>query len=250
MHELGDTINMDLPRPPSELTRSIVKAAHDNGIIAVGHAFSYAGAMDLLQGGVDGLTHAFFDLPSSNHWLVLMKQNKAHCNPTLGLAASQAGQGDEIQLRFTQTPLAQQMLFDKTPRQNLGLSVKNEKASFEIAVQNTKAVYDAGILLIVGSDCAGKHLGTAYGLGVHIEIYLMKHRIGMKPEEVLKSVTALTADRFGFSDRGRIQAGKNADMVLLEGDPRLLLDDENILCLPIKGVWRDGIRCSAYPADI
>lgn len=249
MHELGDTIDMNLPRPPLELTKSVVTAAHDNGIIAVGHAFSHAGAMDLLQGGVDGLTHVFFDTPPSDDWLALMKKNKAHCNPTLGLAASQAGEGDKIQQRFTETPLAQQMLSDKTPRQDLGLSAKNAKASFSNAVQNAKAMYQAGIPLIVGSDCAGKHLGTAYGLGVHIEMHLMVHTLGMKPVEVLQAATALTADRFGFHDRGRIQPGKKADLLLLQGDPRQLLQDENTLCLPIKTVWRDGIVCSAYLDD-
>jgi imidazolonepropionase-like amidohydrolase len=247
MHELGDTIDMDLPRPPSELTKSIVQAAHSNGVIAVGHAFSYAGAMDLLQGGVDGLTHVFFDTPPSDDWLAVMKQIKAHCNPTLGLAASQAGEGDSIQQRFTQTSLAQQMLFDKTPRQNLGLSAKNSKASFTNAVQNAKAMYKADIPLIVGSDCAGKHLGTTYGLGVHIEIHLMSQLLGMKPAEVLRAATALTADRFGFQDRGKIQPGKKADLVLLEGDMREFLQDDSARCLPVKMVWRDGIACSAYP---
>jgi imidazolonepropionase-like amidohydrolase len=248
MHELGDTIDMDLPRPPPELTKSIVEAAHSNGLVAVGHAFSYAGAMDLLKGGVDGLTHVFFDTPPSDDWLELMKRNNVHCNPTLSLAASQAGAGDTIQQRFTQSPFAQRMLFDKTPRQNLGLSAKNTKASYENAIRNTKAMYQAGIPLIVGSDCAGKHLGTAYGLGVHVEMRLMTQVLGMKPAEILRAATALTADRFGFTDRGRIQPGKKADLALLDGDARLFLEEKDAACLPIKMVWRDGISCSEYLA--
>lgn len=253
MHELGDTVDMALPRPPPALTRAIIDAAHARGLITIGHAFSYAGAMDLLRGGADGLTHVFFDLPppsdGNEKWIAFMKKNGAHCNPTLGLAASQAGQGDELQRRFTQTQLSQRMLADKTPRQNLGLSAQNERASFENAVRNTMAMYEAGIPLIVGSDCAGKHLGTAYGLGVHVEIHLLRHMIGMTTLEVLKSATSLTCDRFGFGDRGRIQAGKKADLVLLEGDPRQFMSDENELCLPIKAVWRDGVLCDAFKSQ-
>jgi hypothetical protein len=97
--------------------------------------------MDLLEGGVDGLTHTFFDKPPSDQWLNLMKRNKVHCNPTLVLAASQAGEGDDIQKRCTQTAFAQKMFSDQTPRQNLGLSANNSKASFANAVENAKTMY-------------------------------------------------------------------------------------------------------------
>ena len=223
-----------------------MRAAHANGRIVVGHAFSHAGVVDLLEAGVDGLTHAFTDVPPTDAWLALMKLNNAHCNPTFSCLAAHAGKGDAFQVPFTNDPFSQRMLTDATPRGNTDFAASSVNGSFEQAVNNVRAMYEAGVPLIAGSDCAGKHLGTAYGMGLHIEIHLMRHRVGMSPDEVLRSATSLTAQRFGFSDRGAVETGKKADLVLIDGDVREHLHNEEVLCLPISAVWRDGVLCEAY----
>jgi imidazolonepropionase-like amidohydrolase len=244
MHELGDTIGMSLPRPPLEVQKAVVEAAHSNGLIAVGHAFSYQGTMDLLSCGVDGLTHIFLDKPPSDDYITLCKRNNAHCNPTLSTGGSQTREGDEIQAKFAADSLSQEMLFDKKARLPLGMGAAN--ASIEHGYESTKALYNAGVPIVIGSDSSGQARGTAYGLGVHIEIYLLTHKVKMTATDVLKGATSLIADRFGFHDRGRIAIGKKADLVLIEGDVRKILADEQKLCLPLQGVWRDGVLASVY----
>lgn len=247
MHELGDTLSIpNLPRPPPQIQKAVVDAAHEHGLIAVGHAFSHAGASDLLAAGVDGLTHCFFDKPPNDDWLQVMKQHNVHCNPTLSLCASQVGEGGEMQRRFAECPLAQRMLFDPQPRKDIGLACGMHNASKENAFENTRAMYRADVPLIVGSDCAGQEIGSAYGLGVHMEMYYMVHEVGMRPDEVLRSATSLTAERFGLNDRGVLEVGRLADIVLLEGDVRESMLDQSMLCLPISGVWREGILADVY----
>ncbi|GKU06294.1 hypothetical protein FLAG1_09918 [Fusarium langsethiae] len=56
-HELEHTLAMKLPAPSIAVQSVMTIAAHDAGVIAVGHALSYSGAMDILEAGVDGLTH-------------------------------------------------------------------------------------------------------------------------------------------------------------------------------------------------
>lgn len=85
--QLGDSIKVKLPPPPLELQKSVVDAAHAHGLHAIGHAFSFQGAVDLLSCGVDGLTHSFIDKPTSEQHIVLAKRNKAHHNPTLMVCA-------------------------------------------------------------------------------------------------------------------------------------------------------------------
>lgn len=85
-------------------------------------------------------------------------------------------------------------------------------------------------------------MGTAYGLTMHQELYIFVHKIGMSPEEALRSATSLTAKRFKFGDRGRLEAGLKADLLLVEGNP---LEDIDAT-LNIRGVWRDGNLCSAH----
>lgn len=248
MHELGDTLSMpELPRPPLDIQQAVVDAAHERGIIAVGHALSHEGAIDLLAAGVDGLAHCFLDKPPNDAWIKTMLEKKVHCNPTLSLCASQTGQGAELQRRFAEEPLSRRMLLDPPPSDDIGLACgSRHNASIENVYENTRAMYRAGVPLIVGSDAAGQAAGSAFGLGVHMEIYQMVHEIGMRPEEALRSATSLTAERFGFSDRGLIESGRLADLVLLEGDVRKTLADENVLCLPVSMVWREGVLADVF----
>jgi imidazolonepropionase-like amidohydrolase len=220
-------------------------AAHSRDLIVVGHSYSYKGAMELLSAGVDGLTHMFLDQPPSNEFVKTFKTTGAHCNPTLTGNSSHSKQVQQLQQRFFNDPLAQEMLFDKQPREALGLADES-KADIQYSYASTKALYNAGVPLIVGSDSSGQRRGQAYGLTVHMEIHQMVHKIGMTPFDVLKSATSLIADRFGFKDRGRIAVGMNADLVLIKGDVREMLKSEETLCLPICGVWRDGIAAKAY----
>lgn len=248
MHELGDTLSMpDLPRPPLDIQRAVVDAAHERGLIAVGHALSHAGTLDLLAAGVDGLAHCFLDRPPNDGWIRTMLEQGTHCNPTLSLCASQTGQGAQLQRRFADDPLARRMLLGPRPSEDIGLACGSRHvASIENAYENTRAMYRAGVPLVVGSDAAGQAAGSAFGLGVHLEIYQLVHEVGMRPGEALRSATSLTTERFGFADRGVIEGGRLADLVLLEGDVRTALADKDVLCLPVSMVWREGVPAEVY----
>jgi imidazolonepropionase-like amidohydrolase len=69
-------------------------------------------------------------------------------------------------------------------------------------------------------------------------MYLLVKECGFSPAEALHAGTALTASLFGWKDRGQIELGLKADLVLIQGNP---LDDIDAT-LNISGVWRDGIQ--------
>lgn len=248
MHETGATLNMDLPKPNVEIWKAVVQAAHARGLIVVGHSFSYEGAIDLLNAGIDGLTHMFLDKPNSDDYIKLCLKNGAHCNPTLTCNASQSKQGYDLQVAFASDPLAQKMLFDPMPRKYLGLA--NDSVDIENSYASTKALYKAGVPLIVGSDSSGQPKGQAYGLTVHMEMWQLLHKIRVSVTDVLKGATSLIADKFGFNDIGRIRVGKKADLVLVEGDVREVLSSAMNLCLPIRGVWREGVLSGVYKDEL
>jgi alpha-D-ribose 1-methylphosphonate 5-triphosphate diphosphatase PhnM len=56
-----------------------------------------------------------------------------------------------------------------------------------------------------------------------------------------RSATSLTARRFGLHDRGRVEQGLRADLVLVDGDPTTTINDS----LSIRAVWRQGTRLAA-----
>jgi imidazolonepropionase-like amidohydrolase len=97
-----------------------------------------------------------------------------------------------------------------------------------------------------GSDAAGPAKGTAFGLSMHQELHLFVHKVGMTPEDALRSATSLVAKCFKFEDRGKIAEGLNADLLLVEGNP---LEDIDAT-LNIRGVWREGNMCSAHAGKL
>jgi len=81
---------------------------------------------------------------------------------------------------------------------------------------------------------------------MHHELYVLVHKAGMTPKEALRSATSLVAERFRFTDRGRLAVGLNADLLLVEGNPLRDID----ATLNIRGVWREGVACSAHQGKI
>jgi len=78
--------------------------------------------------------------------------------------------------------------------------------------------------------------GTAYGASVHLEMAAMVE-YGMSSIEALTAATSAPARAFGMSDRGSIQPGYRADLLLVEGDPTQEISDTR----NIVQVWRGGI---------
>ncbi|KAI9146912.1 hypothetical protein HJFPF1_12940 [Paramyrothecium foliicola] len=239
-HELGDTLGLDLVSPRHDVVKAVVDAAHRHGVIAVGHALSQAGAMALLDAGIDGLAHIFLDEASSD-FIKRMVSQKVHCNPTLVLCASHIKENREIRQQFLADPFAKKMMIEQPMEKPLGFAEhQRPKASIQHAYKTVRDLYQAGVPILAGTDASGQGFDIPFGLGVHLELYLLAHEVGMTPEDVLKPATSIPADRFEFSDRGRIEAGRKADLVMLEGDAASVLSNRDQRCLPITGVWRDG----------
>lgn len=89
-----------------------------------------------------------------------------------------------------------------------------------------------------GTDTSNHLVGTRAGASVHQELWLYVNRCGFTALEALISATSKIADRFRLSDRGRVQEGLQADLLLVHGRP-----DESIQLLSdVKAVWRNGER--------
>ena len=72
---------------------------------------------------------------------------------------------------------------------------------------------------------------------MHQELNLFVHECGFSPVEALHADTVLTAERFGFNDRGMIAKGRRADMILIEGDVTSDIDRSLVL----RAVWKAGV---------
>ncbi|KAF2682900.1 hypothetical protein K458DRAFT_432326 [Lentithecium fluviatile CBS 122367] len=248
MHESGASMGMQLTKPPVELQRVIVEEANRQGYLTIAHALCMADTLEVLEAGVNGLTHTICDQPPTQELVEAYKKNNAWLNPTLSAVASLTTEGEELQERFAHDPRVEGLIGHKEIKNLcncMGFAAESG-AKAEYAYESVRMLRKAGIDIVCGSDAAGPAVGTAFGLSVHQELYVFVHKVGMTPEEALHSATSVVAKRFKFSDRGRLAVGLNADLLLVEGNP---LEDIDAT-LNIRGVWRDGNLCSTYAGKL
>ena len=88
---------------------------------------------------------------------------------------------------------------------------------FGYALKNVKALHDAGVLVALGTDAGMTN--TPHGSSTLREMELLV-QAGLTPTEALMAGTANSAKVMGvLEDRGTIEAGKRADLVLVDGRP-------------------------------
>jgi imidazolonepropionase-like amidohydrolase len=103
----------------------------------------------------------------------------------------------------------------------------------------------AGGLLLAGPDPTGNG-GVLPGFGDQREIELLVEA-GFSPVEAIRIATANGARYLGQLDRiGTIEAGKEADLVVVKGDPtRRIADVENVTIVFKDGYGYDPAKLAA-----
>lgn len=88
---------------------------------------------------------------------------------------------------------------------------------FQLQMRLTKIFHDAGVPMLAGSDFGGQWVISGFGL--HQEFDLLA-QAGLSPLDILRMTTINGAAFLGREDTmGTVEAGKNADMVLLDANP-------------------------------
>lgn len=88
--------------------------------------------------------------------------------------------------------------------------------------------------VLAGSDVAAPH--SAHGLSLHAELGALVDA-GLSPRQALTAATAAPAEHFGLGDRGALEVGRRADLVLVRGDPTTCID----VAADIARIWRGGV---------
>jgi imidazolonepropionase-like amidohydrolase len=112
-----------------------------------------------------------------------------------------------------------------------------------------KACKAAGVPIVAGTDASTS--GVVFGFAMHDELELLV-KAGLTNEEALNSATRLAATWLGIQSLvGTIEAGKKADLLLLEANP---LDDikntKKIAGVFVNGTWLDKSKIKADLANL
>ncbi|MBU2877673.1 amidohydrolase family protein [Aliiglaciecola lipolytica] len=216
----------------------IIKQGHLQGLKVMAHISTQSAAKDLIEADIDGLVHIFADQVVSDEVVALAAQKDIFIIPTLAVIASVNQQQRNSKL------LADERISTKLSSQQkntLQASFNSTASGFDFAIakQNVLRFNQAGVTILSGSDAPNS--GTAYGVSAYHEITLLVEA-GMTPSEALSAATSAAAKRFNLQDRGTIEIGKRADLVIVTGDPTANIDN----IFNIKHILKNGFEIQQY----
>jgi len=181
-----------LPQFPPEVLRAAVDEAHRHGLQVTAHAHAVAAIADALAAGADGLEHVSFwtedsvDAPAELIQLIADRQTVV--GTTLGM----------VPVPGLEPPPA-------------------IRARLPLMVANLRRLYEAGALIVVGSD-AGIAPIKPHDAVRYAPVQLRE--VGIGPAEALRTITSDAAQVIGLGHRkGRIAPGFDADILAVNGNP-------------------------------
>jgi len=177
---------------PVELVRAATDAAHRRGRLVFAHPSNSAGARSAIEGGVDVLAHTFPSELDRRPWdralPGMMRERGMSLVPTLKLFSYELRRAG-------------------LPANVIEIVLGNAEAQL-------RAFAELGGQVLFGTDVGYM---TDYDPS---DEYMYMARAGLTFSQILASLTTAPASRFGAAARtGRIAAGLDADLVVVDGDP-------------------------------
>ena len=208
------------PEMTEEEMAAICEEAHTAGIRVAAHAQSSAGIRAALRAGVDTIEHGARLTPEIIELF--------HHNPR-----SLSGSSAFIPTVQACLPLAR---LDRSAT-GAGVVVKaNAQMVLEEMLQGIQDARAGGVTIGMGTD-AGVTYVTQYN--TWRELDLMVRYGGLTPAEVLAAATRTNAAILGLdADTGTVEAGRFADLVVLDANP---LDDFRTLTAPAMVIARGTV---------
>ncbi|HKQ78216.1 MAG TPA: CIA30 family protein [Blastocatellia bacterium] len=245
VYDDAKAFGLNFPTVSKETMAAVIASAHKRGKLAVVHISTLEGARDAIKAGADGLVHIFIDRATDPEFTRLVADRRAFVIPTLTVNESVTGAASGASL-VTDPAFANAL--SHTDAVDLKKSFPTHPgarlsyATAEAAVRQLKA---ARIPILAGTDAPNP--GTLHGASIHRELELLV-KAGLTPIEALAAATSEPAAQFRLSDRGRIEPGRRADLLLVKGDPTADIK----VTRNIARVWKGGVAVDrqAYIASI
>jgi imidazolonepropionase-like amidohydrolase len=194
---------------------ALVKAAHQSGLKVIAHVTTLVALMNAANAGVDLLTHAPVDADVDDDLARSLATRGIVSVPTLTMMRAVAS------------------LAERLPTHGTAISYAHARAT-------VSGFHRAGLTILAGTDANAAPASPApiqHGEALHDELGLMVEA-GLSPLEALRSATVLPVEYFGFTDRGVIEAGRRADLLLVDGDPT----QDIAATRAIRSVWVAGVQ--------
>ncbi len=228
-----------LPMMTNQTLLAAVGAAHDHGMTVIAHALTLQATEQALAAGIDGLAHLFIDRPHTREIIDAIAAAGVFVTPCLTLNSSILGNTGE---QLADDPRVAGKLSPQWLTTLRSSFNTYPQGNFDDILATVAALYAAGVDVLAGTDVSmpvPSLGGLAHGASVHHELQLLV-AAGLTPTQALRAATAVPARRFNLTDRGRIQPGARADLLLVDGDPTT----DITTTLSIRDIWRRGVRAT------
>jgi imidazolonepropionase-like amidohydrolase len=230
----------DVPGPNQDVLNAVTAAAHKMGKKVVAHASACVPFQMALDAHADIVTHAPRDECLSPELVQRMVEQKTVAVPTLAMmeATSQ---------RPPLTAVLRLMLQPALFRAIIRAKSRGKPEKYENARDSVAAMFKAGVPVLAGTDCHDEpksFFDVRHGDSMHHEMELLAGA-GLSNVDVLRAATVLPAVHFGLDDRGVVEKGKRADLVLLRDDPTVdIRATRSVWRVWCGGVEIEGVRGS------
>jgi len=233
-------------RLPLALVKVAIETAHARGVPVMGH-LEIVDARDAIRAGIDGIEHA------TSFGIALLPRRDAEKYRQAVLADNNARREgryklwDSINLNTPQAESLFKLIVDHNVVVSPTLAVferqRGDKDTSDIHVRafNKMEAFvgmanKAGARIVVGSHSDVPHAKRGWAYQRELELLVES---GLTPMQALVAATMENARYFQIADRlGSVEAGKIADLVLVEGDPTKNISDmRHVKRVMLNGVW-------------
>jgi len=112
-------------------------------------------------------------------------------------------------------------------------AMERSRARLEAGMRNVKRLFDAGVLLVAGTDAP--YPGVFLGEGIHRELELLVEA-GLTPLQALTATTKNAAILMDASEEwGTLEPGRRADILIVAGNPAQRIGDTRQVEIVVQG---------------